>query len=119
MLVGVVGAAYAARLRDRGGDRERGLGEGYSLRRIAGADHGGSVSVVCRGIRRNGRKYGYQPVRQIDVNTSETPDPDRKALQDSMPHRVLKVPGVGRFRECSKAPRQIAGGSKVGPVMAV
>ena len=43
----------------------KGLQEGCSLRRIAGSDHGGSVSVVSREIRRNGGKCGYQPVWQL------------------------------------------------------
>ena len=43
----------------------KGLREGCLLRRITGADHGGSVSVVSREIRRNGGKCGYQPVWQL------------------------------------------------------
>ena len=73
----------------------KGLREGCSLRRITGSDHGGSVSVVSREIRRNGGKCGYQPVWQLMRNTPETPDL-AKGPQNSMPHRVLKVPGAGR-----------------------
>ena len=62
MLVGegVVGAAYVARLRDRAAIA-KGLQEGCSLRRTAGSDHGGSVSVVSREIRRNGGSVGISP----------------------------------------------------------
>ena len=67
----------------------KGLREGCLLRRITGSDHGGSVSVVSREIRRNGGKCGYQPVA-ADVNTPETPDL-AKGPQNSMPHRVLKA----------------------------
>ena len=72
----------------------KGLQEGCSLRRTAGSDHGGSVSVVSREIRRNGGKCGYQPV------TADVKAQKRRTLtkgpQNSMPHRVLKGPGVGR-----------------------
>gem|GEM_PF-1128101 len=35
--------------------------------------------VVSREIRRNGGKYGYQPVWRLMRNIPETPDPDQKA----------------------------------------
>ena len=63
MLVGegVVGAAYAARLRDRAAIAKR---DGRKVARCGGLRIGscGSVSVVSREIRRNGGKCGYQPV---------------------------------------------------------
>jgi len=55
----------------------KGLQEGCSLRRTADRI-GGSVSVVSREIRRNGGKYGYQPMWQLMRNTPETPDPDQR-----------------------------------------
>lgn len=34
--------------------------------------------MVSREIRRNGEKYGYQPMWQLMRNTPETPDPDQR-----------------------------------------
>ena len=69
---------YAARLRDRATIAKRGL-----VGRVAccgGLRTGscGSVSVASREIRRNGGKYGYQPMWQLMRNTHETPDPGQR-----------------------------------------
>ena len=69
---------YAARLRDRATIAKRGL-----VGRVAccgGLRTGscGSVSVASREIRRNGGKYGYQPMWQLMRNTPETPDPGQR-----------------------------------------
>ena len=73
----------------------KGLQEGCSLRRTADRIVWIGVRGISRGIRRNGGKCGYQPVRQLMRNTPETPDPDqRPAKFDADP--VLKAPGAGR-----------------------
>ena len=74
-----------------------------------GSDHGGSVSVVSREIRRNGGKCGYQPVWQLMRNTPETPDLT-KDPQNSMPHRVLKAPGAGGFEAFQDTPAKSSRG---------
>lgn len=65
-------------LRDRAAIAKRGL-----VGRVAccgGLRTGscGSVSVASREIRRNGGKYGYQPMWQLMRNTPETPDRDQR-----------------------------------------
>ena len=81
----------------------KGLREGCSLRRITGSDHGGSVSVVSREIRRNGGKCGYQPVWQLMRNTPETPDPGQRPAKFDAASGP-QGPGAGGFEAFQDTP---------------